>query len=149
MMSNVNGVIDCIDNNFKYFHAPEFLKVRTNGRYKDRFCITNTKYNFFFNHESFIRGQRELYDRERWKYGPKTFVRDNFKEFVKRYTQRVENFRYYCESSDYHVNFVIQFSREKYSDELMNKLKTTIKNKYPKLDHEITVLPREYRYPFV
>ena len=143
MISNLNGIIDCLNTDFKYFCDPKFLKVKDLGTEngEDRFAIHHTKYKFVFNHESFNIGEAYLYARENWENGVYTFVNNNFEKLVERYTKRIDNFKYYCES-DYYVTFILQFLFDKYSDELMERLHDAIKNRFPKLKYEIKILPK-------
>jgi len=141
MISNLNGIIDCLNTDFKYFCDPKFLKVKDKGTEngEDRFVIRHTKYNWLFNHESFDIGEHYLYKRENWENGVYTFVNNNFEKLVERYTKRIDSFKYYCES-DYYVTFILQFLVDKYSDETINQLHDAIKNRFPKLEYEIIIL---------
>ena len=145
MVSNLNGIIDCLNTDFKYFFDPKFLERKDLGieNGEERFMIRNTKYKFGFNHESFNIGEAYLYERENWENGVYTFVNNNFEKLVERYTKRIDNFKYYCES-DYYVTFILQFVVDKYSAETMNRLHDAIKNRFPKLKYEIKILPKNY-----
>lgn len=146
MVTNADGVIDCIKTDFKYFCDPSLLKIKELDQEdgEDRFMINHKKYNGFgFNHESFNTGEKYLYKREAWPGGVYHFVNDNFKYFIERYEKRVSNFRFYCES-DYYVTFILQFYNDEYSDELMERLHDAIKNRYPNLEYEIKVIPSDW-----
>jgi hypothetical protein len=133
MITNYNGIIDCINDNFKYFCSPEYLKVIT---IKDEYyylnlplgstILVNTKYNFVMNHES--SGHGDLYKVNAWPKGKFHFEMNNFEEFIKRYEKRIYNFRYYLDN-DYEVTFII--SKINNTPENNIDLENTIKNKYP------------------
>ena len=107
MISNYTGLLECISDDFKYFVDPEYLTlkclIRPNGTKDD--MIYNTKYNFFFNHES--PGHADLYKKEKWPNGKFHFVDNNYLEFIKRYTNRIENFRNYLIDPKNRITFVI------------------------------------------
>lgn len=140
MATNVGGVIDCIETDFKYFHDPNFLETQHRESEKD-YIITHKKYDFSFNHESPYHAN--LHIEQNWPT-PFHYVDDNFKYFVERYEKRVSNFRFYCESGYYYVIFILQFFTQRYSDKLINQLHDAIKNRFPKLEYEIKVIPSEY-----
>jgi len=135
MVTNVDGIIDCIKTDFKYFCDPNFLKIR-----QENHMILHEKYKFFFNHESPYHAN--LHIKQNWPT-PFHYVDDNFKYFIERYEKRVSNFRFYCES-DYYVIFILQFYYDEYSDKLMKRLHDAIKNRFPILEYEIKVIPSEY-----
>jgi len=146
MCTNIDGIIDCLNTDFKYFCDPKFLKVKDLGTEngEDRFMIRHTKYKWKFNHESFAPGEAYLYARENWENGVYTFVNNNFEKLVERYTKRIDNFKYYCES-DYYVTFILQLCREEYSDGLMERLHDAIKTRFSKLEYEIKVISNDYK----
>lgn len=146
MLTNIDGIIDCLNTDFKYFCDPKFLKVQDLGTEngEGRFLIRHTKYNWIFNHESFNTGEAYLYVRENWENGVYTFVNNNFEKLIERYAKRIDNFKYYCES-DYYVTFILQFLVDEYSDELLERLQDAIKNRFPKLEYEIKVISNDYK----
>jgi hypothetical protein len=136
MVSNYNGICQCIEDDFKYFCDVNYLKLREAPKMSkhipnqndDEMWIYNTYYNFAFNHESPYHGS--LYVGENWT-GPLHFVNDNFKNFISRYTARINNFRNYL-NGNYSLNFVT--SRYNASPiELFN----IIKHKHPNLQFKI------------
>lgn len=144
MLSNVAGVIDCLNTDFKSFCLPEHLRIQDLGKEnnEDRFIIRHIKYNWIFNHESFNRGEGYLYKREDWENGPNTYINNNFEKLISRYNERIKNFKYYCES-DYYVYFLLNFAfhmdppGDKFSRELIDNLNIAIKNRFPKLQFEV------------
>jgi hypothetical protein len=106
MITNYEGIIKCIDDDFLYFCDPNYLKVMT---IKDKYnylnfplnttIIVNTKYNFIFNHES--SGHGDLWQAEKWPKGQFHFEMDNFNEFIIRYKRRIENLREYLNGNYY------------------------------------------------
>ena len=133
MISNYNGILECIKDDFKYFCSPEYLKVVT---IKDKYyklnlplgstIIVNTKYNFIMNHES--SGHGNLYLVEKWEKGRFHFEMNNFEEFIKRYEKRINNFRYYM-NNGYEVTFINTKLNNIYENNI--ELENIIKNKYP------------------
>ena len=137
MVSNVNGIIECINDDFKYFCDPNYLKVVT---IKDKFdhlncpvgttILVHTKYKFIFNHES--SGHVNLWQDEKWEKGQFHFEMDNFYEFIKRYEKRIENFRYYL-NNGYEITFII--TKVNNTPEGNVELDECIKRNYPNLKY--------------
>ena len=128
-VSNVEAIIECLNNDFKDFCNPEHLKY-------DKSCniLRNTKYNFEFNHESPFHG--DIYLKEKWVDEPYHFVNNNYKNFCDRYNIRIRNFHNYC-NGDFNVVFILQFHSDKYSESVMNKLNEAILKRYPNLKYSI------------
>ena len=91
MVSNYQGVIECIKDDFKYFLDPKYLSLvrapQVNSHLyeyqnDDEFWIYNTYYNFGFNHES--PGHSNLYIDENWEFGINHFVDNDFERFIER-----------------------------------------------------------------
>jgi hypothetical protein len=132
MITNYEGIIKCLKEDFKDFCNTEYLKVIT---ITDKFShlnfsmgstiLVHTKYNFIFNHES--SGHGDLWQQEGWSKGQFHFEMDNFSEFIKRYEKRIDNFRYYL--NNYDITFII--SRGNDDIENISELKNTINEKYP------------------
>jgi len=60
MVTNYNGIINCLIDDFKDFVNEDYLElIKVN---ENEYSIYNTKYNFAFNHES--RGHADLYKSE-------------------------------------------------------------------------------------
>lgn len=133
MVSNYNGVVECIKTDFKDFCNPAFLKVEPHGLY-------NRKYGFTFNHET--PGHADLHLHEKWPEGKNHFINHNFKHFIERYNSRINSFKSYLSRTDITVIFIIQFSIIKNTDPQFNQLKNALKMKYPKLKYEIKELPK-------
>ena len=133
MVSNYWGVVKCIENDFKDFCNPEFLKLEPHG-------LFNKKYGFTFNHET--PGHGNLHLHENWPEGKNHFVNNNFKHFIDRYESRIKSFKEYLLRTDATIVFIIQFSSDKNTDPQFKLLKNALKNKYPKLKYEIKELPK-------
>lgn len=135
--TNYIGVCKCIEDDFKYFTDPNYLKLVEStfctehfSMYptKKEFQIVNTYYGFVFNHES--PGHGNLYIDEGWEGGINHFVDDNFKKFIERYDNRIENFRNYLKYDK--VNFLLM----RYNS-IPTELCKIISDKYPNLNFEI------------
>jgi len=112
MITNYHGIVDCIQDDFKYFCDPQYLRVMTIEQdytylafKKGERVIVNTRYNFIFNHES--PGHGNLYVQENWENGQEHFIVDNFKAFIERYTRRIQNFRNYVHDPNMYIRFII------------------------------------------
>ena len=128
MISNYNGVIECILNDFEGFTDDKNLDIiiaYDNGEK----LIKNTKYNFIFNHESFTHAN--LYLSQNWKEGENHYYNNNYYWFKERYNSRINNFRKYIKEAEY-IYFII----DKKDDEI-SLLNFTLKLKYPNLKFEI------------
>ena len=131
MISNYEGVIQCIKDDFKDFCNTNYLKVITikdNFHYLnlplDSTIIVNTKYNFMFNHES--SGHCQLWQKEGWEKGQFHFEMDNFNLFIERYENRIRNFKYYMDNYD--ITFIISRGNDDYQN--ISELKQTLQEKY-------------------
>jgi hypothetical protein len=137
MVSNYIGLIACIKDDFKYFCDPEYLVLKPmspDTQWKDEVFIYNTKYKFIFNHES--PGHANLYIMQRWSGGINHFCDNNFAELIKRYSNRIRNFRNYINSKDKIIFILDRFG----TNDNNQKLTDTIKAKYPTLDFEIVTI---------
>jgi hypothetical protein len=135
-LTNYEGVILCINEDFKYFCDPAYLKLiptrfSTGGLKEGELLLVNTRYKFIFCHES--PGCANLYIIENWQGGINHFIDNNYKLFIERYNARIENFRNYLKNDE--VHFVIV----KQNDDL-SRLKETISEKYPQLKFDTTCL---------
>ena len=131
-VSNVEGIIKCFNDDFKDFCNHTLLHYDDNSKQ-----IIHQKYKFSFNHECPYHA--DLYIKEKWPEGAFHFVNNNYKNFRDRYNMRIQNFRYYCKSN-YNIIFILQFTDDKYSDELMSKLNKAIKTRYPNLKYTIKII---------
>lgn len=137
MVSNINGIIKCFNEDFKDFLNPNFLK------FSDPDLLIHTKYGFSFNHEVPINimpngNTVNIYEEQKWAEGPKHFIKDNFKNFIKRYTDRINNLKYYC--NNYKINFVLEYYYDKKNEKQLDELKNAIKNRFPDLIFDIVII---------
>ena len=79
MVSNYNGIVECIKTDFLDFTNPDYLLFTH--------VIVNTKYNFGFNHES--PGHADLYIIQAWPEGTNHFINNNFRNFINLYNNRI------------------------------------------------------------
>jgi hypothetical protein len=137
MVSNYDGIVNCIKDDFKHFCDPKYLTVNNNGIY-------NVYYNFGFNHESpnhkVETQDKYLYEIEKWSEGKEHFVNNNFKHFIDRYNSRINSFRDYLNNSNNIITFVVQFVYSHKPDENLNELRNALKMKYPNLKYRIIIL---------
>jgi hypothetical protein len=131
MVSNYNGLIKCIYEDFQHFCNPHFLILNKSGIY-------NTYYNFAFNHES--PEHANIYLHENWPEGKNHFVNNNFKHFIDRYNCRIQSFREYLWNSNNHIIFIIQFVYDQNPNDNCMKLREALKVKYPHLNYSIRIL---------
>lgn len=133
MITNYDGIVECIKDDFKFLCSPEYLKVIT---ITDKFyhlnfpinstIIINTKYKFILNHES--SGHGTVYLDEKWPKGKYHFEMNNFEELIKRYNRRINNFRYYM-TNNYEVTFII--SKVNNNNETNKELENILRDRYP------------------
>jgi hypothetical protein len=142
MNSNYQGVIECIRDDFKYFCDPKYLRLinipenyfKILGYHAGAKLIVNTKYKFIFNHESPNHGDLHLH--ENWKNGAYTYCDDNFKEFIIRYQNRINNFREYV-NSGIHIHFIIAKVANYFDNQTLIQ---AITEKYPQCKFSICEL---------
>lgn len=132
MLSNYPGLIECLKDDFKYFCDPYYLSLieTSDGQF-----IFNKKYKFAFNHES--PGHDNLYIKQEWPEGINHFVNNNFTNFIKRYTKRIQAFRDYLLTPNNFINFILQRYNTYQSD--LNELREALKINYPYLQYQIHV----------
>jgi len=135
MVSNYKGIVDCLNDDFKYFCDITMLEMIKEVK-ENEYTIYNNKYNFGFNHES--PGHSDLYISEGWPEGINHFIDNNFNNFKKRYNQRIENFRSYLSDPNNFITFVIT-SWKKTEDDMID-LKSAIEKHYPNLKYRIIIL---------
>ena len=121
--------------NFKYFLDLNYIKLietkeDLGGCKKGEKLICNTRYNFIFNHES--PGHANLYLTQKWNGGINHFVDNNYSLFIKRYSNRINNFYNYLLSGN-KINFLI-------TRHIKNTiaLENVITKLYPNLNYTIT-----------
>lgn len=138
MISNYEGIIECISNDFAGFcdvENLELIDVKTDYPLPPYWSyiinekwIYNKKYRFLFNHES--PGHANLYIRENWS-SINHFIENDYKKFIERYQRRIQNFRDYINSGNF-INFIInKFDSNTY------ELEKILYQKYPFLNFKI------------
>ena len=126
MNSNYPGIIQCIEDDFKYFLDLNYIELRNIGE----MVIYNKKYKFWFNHES--PGHANLYQTQNWPGGINHFVSNNFEKFIERYKNRINNFRNYLKSEN-NITFILdRYNATKLED--ISLLVNTIKKNHPLLE---------------
>jgi len=144
MVTTYTGLIQCLDDDFKYFCDKDYLKVcnypnpNKNNVFNGENIIVNTKYNFLFNHES--PGHGKLYITEKWSKGINHFIENEFEEFIIRYQRRIQNFRNYLLSGN-KIHFILTRYNTKIED--IHLLDSIIKKKYPLLVYDFTILEED------
>lgn len=136
MISNYDGIVDCINTDFAYFCNINYIELTSNG-------IMHKKYKFIFNHES--PDHADLYLREKWPEGKHHFTKDNFKNFVIRYKDRIKTFRNYLNDPNNNIIFLIQFVYDKCPDDDFSKLRNALSAKYPNLKYTIKLIPSHFK----
>jgi hypothetical protein len=131
MISNYNGIVKCILEDFNNFVDPNYLTIENE-------CIINTYYNFLFNHEG--PGHAELYIKENWPEGKMHFVNNNYAHFIERYLTRINNFRNYLLDTNNYIYFIFQFVHDTNTNDDFYELRKAISLKYPDLKYEIIVI---------
>jgi hypothetical protein len=134
MISNYNGLCECLKDDFKYLCDENYLELIK--RSETEYIIYNNKYNFSFNHES--PGHANLYISGKWELGTNHFVLNNYENLKKRYSHRIENFRNYLLDENNTINFILT-TWEKTEDDLQD-LKNILVEKYPKLKYKFILL---------
>ena len=123
MISNLEGIIKCFENDFQEFCNPEYLVYDGKG------YIKNTFYHFMFNHET--PGHADLHLKEQWPGNDKYhFTKNNFKNFIERYNRRISNLRNYISEND-RIIFILQIVHLNQNNHYLIKLKNLLKKKYP------------------
>lgn len=131
MVSNYEGIIQCLYDDFKDFTNPYYLKLIQDVNYPDEMTIINTKYNFVHNHESPSLIQYDPYQVSTWKHGKNHFINNNFELLIERLRNRVNNFREYLKSGE-HINFLITDF-----DTQLLEMHTCIQTLYPTIQYSI------------
>lgn len=138
-ITHFDSLYNCIETDFKYFFddlrlTPDLIEGEdiTNCNIHSK-TITNY-YNIYFNHESAIHSNLFKISRDDDLF----YIRNNFEEFKKRYSLRIENFRYYINNYDN-----ITFIYKNYDDSNKNnleKLKNLLYKKYNNKNINIIVI---------
>ena len=132
-ITNYEGIIQCIKDDFKYLCDVNYLKLvpaafSTGGIVKSERLIYNTRYNFIFNHES--PDHANLWINQGWPGGKMHYIDNNYAMFIERYSRRIENFREYIKTSS--ILFIIGTLRDEVSS-----LQETIEKVHPNLKFDI------------
>lgn len=132
MLSNFDGVVECIKDDFAYFTDEIYLTLdaRTN---QSNPCIINRKYRFAFPHES--PQYLNLHERHQWSDGKNHFMVDNYRNFKERYNRRIQNFRNYLRDPTNHVIFLLTTWEKTEQD--LQPLHDALNARYPDLSYEI------------
>ena len=140
MLSNFGGIVQCIEDDFKYFFDEKYLTIEYPHKRPPNLLrynlIRNTKYNFIFNHES--PGHAKIYSIEKWPGGKNHFVSNNFKEFKSRYETRINNFRNYLQDPNNKITFIISTWNKTDAD--MEPMKNALNIRYPHLSYTFKIM---------
>jgi hypothetical protein len=128
-ITNYNGVIECLKDDFKYFCDPKYLTIiqapfSTGGIIKGEYLLYNSRYKFIFNHES--PGHANFYLTQNWSGGITHYINNNFEKFIERYERRINNFRKYVSTNP--ITFIIS----KFNSDV-SLLRETLHITYPSL----------------
>ena len=152
MVSNFPGIIKCIEDDFKYFCDVSYLELYKTKDLKDGgietlnkngtgdIIIRNNYYHFLFNHES--PGHADLYIHQQWKGGINHYIEDDYKEFIKRYQRRIQNFINYLKDENNFITFIIH--RWDTNNENIQEFHNVLKKKYPNLKYDCYFLDVHY-----
>lgn len=142
MVANLDGILECINDDFKYLCDSKYLEI-INLPPKSLFLLNHkpgenliyhTKYKFIFNHES--PGHANLYKDQRWKNGINHFVMNDYEELKNRYNRRINDMKELINSGKF-INFLL--TRPDTTDEDLKKITETINEKYPNLKFKIVL----------
>lgn len=133
-ITNYDGIIKCITDDFKFFCDDKYLKViespyQAGHIKKGEPLLYNTYYNFIFTHES--PGYANIYISQSWPGGKTHYIDNNYHYFKERYNRRIQNFKNYVNSNQY-IRFIVSNYRKNTIE-----LDTCIKNIYTNLIYEI------------
>jgi hypothetical protein len=134
MISNFDGIVECIKDDFAYFTDEKYLSINATNPADP--CIMNLKYRFGFNNES--PGHADLYKKEQWPEGITHFICDQYKNFKTRYQNRINNFRNYLSDPKNHITFIITTWDK--TEEDMKPLKDALAIRYPNLSYDFVIL---------
>ena len=141
MFTNYKGIIDCLNDDFKYFCDINYLQIKKIPKESkllpDEDLIYNTKLYFVFSRKS--PGYENLYIHQNWSKGINHFVLNNYEEFINRYNRRIQNFRDYL-NSGIKIIFIIHKPYLNMDLDGIKELSDTINKKYPNLNYQIAYL---------
>jgi hypothetical protein len=117
-LTNYKGIVECINDDFKYFMDSAYLSVCEPLIERPHFnpgdlLIYNKKYNFIFPHES------------PWETKNNYYIENDFNELKIKYNNRVNNFREYI-TNNYVTFIIIRYNKD------ISELRQAIKNTYNK-----------------
>lgn len=143
MITNYNGVIECIKDDFKYLCDSSYLEIIQIPRNSIHLqegdkVIYNNKYKFIFNHES--PGHADLYIYQNWEKGINHYILNDFEELKKRYERRIQNMKELLNSGKF-INFLL--NRPNTIKNELDKFKNVINEMYPNLKYNIIVFNTE------
>ena len=143
MITNYNGIIECIKDDFEYLCDVKYLELikipkeskwlNTNG--DGDIMIYNTKYKFIFNHES--PGHANLFISQKWSKGINHYIINNYEEFINRYKRRIANIKELLNSNK-NITFILTRPHTELCD--VNELHEVLVNKYPVLNFKFVLL---------
>ncbi len=151
MITNYKGIIECIKDDFECLCDIKYLELlkipkeskwlNTNG--DGDVVIYHTKYHFIFNHES--PGHANLYKSQRWLKGINHYVMNDYEEFIRRYTQRIDNIKQllaggasgWASGVDKVITFILTRPNTNQMNDI-TELTEVIVQKYPHLKFEFT-----------
>jgi hypothetical protein len=142
MLTNYPGIVQCIEDDFKFFLDLNYIEIRRfyldipGYPIQDELLIYNSKYKFWFNHES--PGHANLYIKEKWENGTNHYIMNNYEKFIERYKVRINNFRNYLNSGN-PVKFILNRYKTTTTDDIV-LLNNTIKHRYPNLDYSFELI---------
>lgn len=129
MVSNLEGIIQCFTDDFKFFCDTEYLKYDFTKPAGDTNLFLNIYYNFGFNHEQ--PGHNNLHLSEKWPgLNMYHFVENNFKMFIERYKRRINNLYTYIQNYK-NIEFIITFENNDKNNLQIKKLQNLLEKKFP------------------
>jgi hypothetical protein len=137
MVTTYEGVVQCIDEDFKYLCDETYLCIGPPRIVTDseKSVLYNVRYGFGFIHET--PGASSLLG-EDWAEGPTHFVDNNYYHLKERYARRVANFRHYLSDSNAFITFILT-TWNKTQDDVID-LKRVLEKHYPNLNYRIELI---------
>tara|TARA_Y100000022_G_scaffold193889_1_gene197619 strand:- start:40 stop:561 length:522 start_codon:yes stop_codon:yes gene_type:complete len=135
-ITSFKQLCDVLKTDFEYFFDDLKIIPWENARGKRKLagpglsCITN-KYGIIFNHE----GSCHSHLFKEGKNDDEFYTRDNFKEFKKRYLNRINNFKKYCK--DYN-DIIFVYKYDNFDESVITNI---ITNKYGKKNIKFIKIP--------
>jgi hypothetical protein len=137
MVTNYEGIIECIKDDFEYLCDIKYLELikPTKSDGDGEILIYNKKYKFIFNHES--PGHANLFVTQKWPKGINHYIMNSYEEFINRYKRRITNIKELL-NSEKKIKFILTRPNTELCD--ISKLHEVIINKYPLLNFEFVLL---------